>query len=317
MLRFMVRRLASTIPVLLIVSMLTFSLTNVLGGDPLLALMGEEEGRLSPEAEAIMREELGLNDPLPVQYMNWLLGAVRGDLGESIQTGQPVTEALLERLPVTIQLGMAAWVFAISLAIPLGVLAAISRNTWKDQAATAFALAGVATPSFWMGLMLILLFAVWLRWLPPSGFTHLWENPVDAAKHLVLPGVTLGVNLIGTVARQTRSAMLEVLGQDYIRTARAKGLGQRVVLTRHALRNAMLPVVTVLGLQFANLLGGTVIIEQVFAIPGVGRLTLGAVFAQDLPVVQGAVLLAALATLAGNLWADIMYTVFDPRIRVS
>ena len=146
--------------------------------------------------------------------------------------------------------------------------------------------------------LLILLFAVWLRWLPPSGFTHLWENPVDAAKHLVLPGVTLGVNLIGTVARQTRSAMLEVLGQDYIRTARAKGLGQRVVLTRHALRNAMLPVVTVLGLQFANLLGGTVIIEQVFAIPGVGRLTLGAVFAQDLPVVQGAVLLAALATLA-------------------
>ena len=317
MLRFMVRRLASTIPVLLIVSMLTFSLTNVLGGDPLLALMGEEEGRLSPEAEALMREELGLNDPLLVQYMNWLLAAVRGDLGESIQTGQPVTEALLERLPVTIQLGMAAWVFAISLAIPLGVVAAISRNTWKDQAATAFALAGVATPSFWMGLMLILLFAVWLRWLPPSGFTHLWDNPVDAAKHLVLPGVTLGVNLIGTVARQTRSAMLEVLGQDYIRTARAKGLAQRVVLTRHALRNAMLPVVTVLGLQFANLLGGTVIIEQVFAIPGVGRLTLGAVFAQDLPVVQGAVLLAALATLAGNLWADIMYTVFDPRIRVS
>ena len=317
MLSFIIRRFASTLPVLIIVSMLTFSLTNVLGGDPLLALMGEEDGRLSPEAEAMLREELGLNDPLPIQYLNWLVDAIRGDLGTSIQSGQPVSEALMDRLPVTIQLGMAAWVFAIALAIPLGMFAAISRNTWKDQAATAFALAGVATPSFWMGLMLILVFAVWLRLLPPSGFTNLWDDPIDGAKHLVLPAVTLGVNLIGTVARQTRSAMLEVLGQDYIRTARAKGLLERVVLTKHALRNAMLPVVTVLGLQFANLLGGTVIIEQVFAIPGVGRLALGAVFAQDFPVVQGAVLLAAIATLAGNLWADIMYTIFDPRIRVS
>jgi len=297
--------------------MLTFSLTNVLGGDPLLALMGEEDGRLAPEAEALLREELGLNDPLPIQYLNWLFDAIRGDLGTSIQSGQPVTEALLDRIPVTFQLGMTAWIFAIAFAIPLGMFAAISRNTWKDQAATALALAGVATPSFWMGLMLILVFAVWFRLLPPSGFVNLWDDPIDGAKHLVLPGITLGVNLIGTVARQTRSAMLEVLGQDYIRTARAKGLLERVVLTKHALRNAMLPVVTVLGLQFANLLGGTVIIEQVFAIPGVGRLALGAVFAQDFPVVQGAVLLAALATLAGNLWADIMYTIFDPRIRVS
>jgi len=300
-----------------LVSIMTFSLTNVLGGDPLLALMGEEEGRLAPEAEALMREELGLNDPLPIQYLNWLFNALQGDLGRSIQTGQPVTEALLDRLPVTIQLGMAAWGFALVLAIPLGMIAAISRDTWRDQAATALALGGVAMPSFWMGLMLILLFAVWLRLLPPSGFVHIWDDPIAGAKHLILPGITLGVDLIGSVARQTRSSMLEVLGQDYIRTARAKGLAERVVLTRHALRNAMLPVVTVLGLQFANLLGGTVIIEQVFAIPGVGRLTLGAVFAQDMPVVQGAVLLAAIATLAGNLWADIMYTVFDPRIRVG
>jgi len=316
-LRFILRRVASTVPVLVIVSILTFSLTNVLGGDPLLALMGEEEGRLTAEAEALMREELGLNDPLPVQYLNWLWNAVQGDLGTSIQTGQPVTEALMDRLPVTIQLGAAAWGFALVLAIPLGMIAAISRDTWKDQAATAVALAGIAMPSFWMGLMLILLFAVWLQLLPPSGFVNIWDDPMAAARHLVLPALTLGVDLIGSVARQTRSSMLEVLGQDYIRTARAKGLGERIVLSRHALRNAMLPVVTVLGLQFANLLGGTVIIEQVFAIPGVGRLTLGAVFAQDMPVVQGAVLLAAVATLAGNLWADIMYTVFDPRIRVG
>jgi peptide/nickel transport system permease protein len=316
MLRFILRRVASTLPVLVIVSLLTFALTNVLGGDPLLALLGEEVS-LTPEAEALMREELGLNDPLLVQYLNWFGNAVQGDLGTSIQTGQPVMESLADRLPVTIQLGAAAWALALVFAIPLGVIAAVRRNRWQDHTATAFALAGVATPSFWMGLMLILVVGVWLRWLPPSGFVNLWDNPLQAIRYLALPALTLGVNLIGTITRQTRSSMLEVLGQDYVRTARAKGLKERVVLTRHAMKNAMLPIVTILGLQFANLLGGTVIIEQVFAIPGVGRLALGAVFAQDLPVVQGVVLLAAVATLVGNLWADIMYSVFDPRIRYN
>jgi peptide/nickel transport system permease protein len=314
--RFIVRRVISTIPVLIIVSMLTFSLTNVLGGDPLLALLGEETV-LEPEAEAIMREELGLNDPLPIQYLTWARAALQGDLGTSIQSGQPVTEALRARLPVTIQLAALAWAMSITIALPLGVISAIRRNSWQDHTATGLALAGVATPSFWMGLMLILVVSVWFQLLPPSGFVNLWDDPVDSLKHLALPALTLGVNLIGTVTRQTRSSMLEVLGQDYVRTARAKGLKERVVITRHAMRNAMLPVVTILGLQFANLLGGTIIIEQVFAIPGVGRLALGAVFAQDLPVVQGAVLLAALATLLGNLWADIMYSVFDPRIKYN
>lgn len=301
---------------LIIVSVLTFSLTNVLGGDPLLALLGEETV-LEPEAEALMREELGLNDPLPIQYLTWARAAIRGDLGTSIQSGQPVTEALRARLPVTIQLAALAWAMSITIALPLGVISAIRRNSWQDHTATGLALAGVATPSFWMGLMLILVVSVWFQLLPPSGFVNLWDDPVESLKHLALPGITLGVNLIGTVTRQTRSSMLEVLGQDYVRTARAKGLKERVVITRHAMKNAMLPVVTILGLQFANLLGGTVIIEQVFAIPGVGRLALGAVFAQDLPVVQGAVLLAALATLLGNLWADIMYSVFDPRIKYN
>jgi len=303
-------------PVLVIVSVLTFSLTNVLGGDPLLALLGEETV-LEPEAEALMREELGLNDPLPIQYLTWAKAALQGDLGTSIQSGQPVTEALRARLPVTIQLAGLAWAMSITLALPLGVISALRRNSWQDHTATGVALAGVATPSFWMGLMLILVVSVWFQLLPPSGFVNLWDDPVDSLKHLALPAITLGVNLIGTVTRQTRSSMLEVLGQDYVRTARAKGLKERVVITRHAMKNAMLPVVTILGLQFANLLGGTVIIEQVFAIPGVGRLALGAVFAQDLPVVQGAVLLAAVATLLGNLWADIMYSVFDPRIKYN
>ena len=316
MLRFIIRRFLSTIPVLILVSMLTFSLTNVLGGDPLLALLGEEV-TLTPESEAIMREELGLNDSLVVQYVNWFRGAIRGDLGTSIQSGQPVTEALKVRLPVTIQLAALAWGGAVVIAIPLGMLAAIRRNSWEDHTATALALSGVATPSFWMGLMLILLVSVWFRLLPPSGFVSILDDPIEGLKHLALPAITLGVNLIGSITRQTRSSMLEVLGQDYVRTARAKGLKERVVISRHALRNAMLPVVTILGLQFANLLGGTVIIEQVFAIPGVGRLALGAVFAQDLPVVQGAVLLAAMATLLGNLWADVMYSVFDPRIRYN
>ena len=317
MLRYVIRRFVSTIPVLFLVTLLTFSLTHVFGGDPLQALLGDEATTLPPEVEMRIREELGLLDPLPVQYGNWLFNAMQGDFGRSIQSRQPVRDALAQRLPVTLQLGLFAWFAAIAVAIPLGILAAVKRTKWPDHLATIAALAGVATPSFWMGLMLILVFGVWIRLFPPSGFVNLWDDPAASLHHLALPAITLGVNLIGSITRQTRSGMLEVLNQDYIRTARAKGLTQRVVLYRHALRNAMLPVVTVLGFQFANVISGTVIIEQVFAIPGVGRLAVGAVFAKDIPVVQAVVLLAAALTVLGNLWADIMYSLLDPRIRYS
>lgn len=315
MIRFTLHRVTSTIPVLFIVTVLTFSLTNVLGGDPLYSLIGEDEVVLTPEAEEQLRHELGLDRPLPVQYLSWLSDALRGDLGQSFQTKESVASAIGDRLPVTLQLAAVAWLFAVVIALPLGIAAAVRRSTWVDHAASSLALAGVATPSFWMGLMLILVVGVWLRLLPPSGFVGVWDSPLQALQYMILPGLTLGVNLIGTIARQTRSGMLEVLGQDYIRTARAKGLRERTVLTKHALRNAMLPVLTVLGLQFANLIGGTVIIEQVFAIPGIGRLAVASVFAQDFPMIQGVVLLAAVATLIGNLLTDIMYSVFDPRIK--
>lgn len=315
MLQFIIRRILSTIPVVLIVTALTFSMSEVFGGDPILALVGEDQFVLTPEMEAVLRDRLGLNDPLPVRYLNWLGDAVQGNLGKSIQTRTEVTDELLRRLPVTLQLAGVAWLFAIAVSIPLGIVSAVRRNTWVDHIATVFALGGVSMPSFWMGLLLILVVAVWMQLLPPSGFINLWEDPVRAIQYLVLPGLTLGVNLVGTLTRQTRSGMLEVMGQDYIRTARAKGLRERVVIYRHALRNALLSVVTILGLQFATLIGGTVIIEQVFAIPGIGRLAVNAVFSKDLPVMQGVILLAAAGTLVGNLWADIMYSVLDPRIR--
>lgn len=311
---YIIRRIMTAIPVVLIVSVGVFALTNLLPGDPLEALLGPEVS-VTPQVEARMRQDLGLNDPLPVQYLHWAGRALHGDLGKSIQTHRSVTSTIAERLPVTIQLALAAWLLAIAISIPLGVVAALRRNTWLDHATTFVALGGVAVPSFWMGLMFILLFGVWLKLLPPSGFISLGSNPLDGLRHLLLPAVTLGLHQTGSLTRQTRSAMLDVLNQDYVRTARAKGLHVRRVVAVHALRNAMLPVLTVLGIQAGALIGGTVVIEQVFAIPGMGRLAVSSVFSQDLPVVQGVVLISAVAVLVANLLTDVAYSVLDPRIR--
>lgn len=311
---YVVRRLLNAIPVLLFVSIAVFALTNVLSGDPVQALLGVDVS-VTPEVEAQLRKELGLDKPLVVQYLSWLSDLARGDLGRSIQTREPVWNAIGARLPVTLQLALVAWCIGVAISLPLGVLAALKRNTWLDHSATIVALSGVAMPSFWMGLMFILFFAVWFRILPPSGFVSIFDNPVSAAKHLALPALTLGLHMTGSLTRQMRSSMLEVLNQDYIRTARAKGLRERRVVTRHAMRNAMLPVLTILGLQAGALVGGTVVIEQVFAIPGIGRLALSSVFAQDIPVIQGVVLLAAVAVIAANLLTDVMYSILDPRIQ--
>ncbi|MGD9890290.1 MAG: nickel ABC transporter permease [Dehalococcoidia bacterium] len=311
---YLIRRLLNAIPVLLLVSIAVFSLTNLLSGDPVHALLGEEVV-ITPEVEEQLREDLGLNDPLPVQYLTWLTNALRGDLGESIQTHQPVVDALRERLPVTLQLALAAWLIGVAISLPLGVIAAVKRNSWIDHAATVVALSGVAMPSFWMGLMFILIFAVWMNVLPPSGFVNLWDDPMQSLRYLILPAVTLGLHMTGSLTRQTRSSMLEVLNQDFVRTARSKGLKERRIIVLHAMRNAMLPVLTVLGIQAGGLVGGTVVIEQVFAIPGMGRLAVSSVFAQDIPVIQGVVLLAAAAVLIANLLTDLLYGVLDPRIR--
>ena len=310
---YLVRRALNAIPLLLFVSMAVFALTH-LSGDPVEAIVGGGEVASSPELEARIRHDLGLDDPLPIQYLNWLKGVLRGDLGRSIQTHQPVREALADRLPTTLQLALAAWAIGILISLPLGVIAAVRQNTWVDHGATVLALSGVAIPSFWMGLMFILFFGVWADILPPSGFVSLTDDPLKALQYLILPAVTLGVHQTGSLTRQMRSAMVEVLNQDYVRTARAKGLVERSVIIRHSVRNAMLPVLTVLGLQAGALVGGTVVVEQVFAIPGMGRLALTAVLAHDIPVVQGFVLVATLAVVTANLVTDVMYGVLDPRI---
>lgn len=312
---YIVRRFLNAIPVLIVVSLMVFALTNVMSGDPVEAIAGGSEATLSPEAIDELREELGLNDPLPVQYLRWLWNAVRGDLGHSITNNRPVMEELGNRLPTTLQLAVVAWLIAVAISLPLGVIAGVKRNTWVDHAATMVALGGVAIPAFWMGLMFILMFGVWWKLLPPSGFVSVFDDPVQAAKYLVLPAVTLGLHQTGSLTRQMRSSMVEVLSQDYVRTARAKGLKERHVVIMHGVRNAMLPVLTVLGLQAGALVGGTVVIEQVFAIPGMGRLALTSVFAQDIPVIQGVVIVAALAVLLTNLITDLLYAVVDPRIR--
>ncbi len=312
---YVIRRLLNAIPVLLLVSVMVFALTNVMSGDPVEAISGGSEATLTPEAIEQLREELGLTDPLPVQYIRWLGNAVRGDLGTSITANRPVTEVLGDRLPTTLQLAVVAWLIAVAISLPLGILAGVKRNTWVDHLATIIALGGVAMPAFWMGLMFILVFGVWWELFPPSGFVSLFDDPLTAVRYLALPAVTLGLHQTGSLTRQMRSSMVEVLSQDYVRTARAKGLHERRVIILHGMRNAMLPVLTVLGLQAGALVGGTVVIEQVFAIPGMGRLALTAVFAQDIPVIQGVVLVAAVAVLAANLLTDLMYVVFDPRIR--
>ena len=314
---YIIRRALNSIPVLIVVSLMVFALTNVMSGDPVEAISGGSEASLTPEAIEELRKELGLDDPLPVQYLRWLGNAVRGDLGNSITTNRPVTEVIGQRLPTTLQLTFVAWCIAVAISIPLGIIAGVKRNTWVDHTATIIALGGVAMPAFWMGLMFILVFGVWWQILPPSGFVSIADNPVEAAKYLVLPAVTLGLHQTGSLTRQMRSSMVEVLNQDYVRTARAKGLLESRVVILHGVRNAMLPVLTVLGLQAGALVGGTVVIEQVFAIPGMGRLALTSVLAQDIPVIQGVVLVAALAVLLANLVTDLLYSVVDPRIRYA
>lgn len=313
MIGYIIRRALNAIPVLLFVSMGVFALTN-LSGDPVQALIGGDVAS-NPELEARLSHDLGLDKPLPIQYLTWLENALQGDLGRSIQTHRPVTEALAERLPTTLQLAGAAWLIGICISLPLGVIAAVRRNSWVDHVATVLALSGVAVPSFWMGLMFILLFGVWWKVLPPSGFVSFTDNPTEALRHLILPALTLGLHQTGSLTRQMRSSMVEVLNQDYIRTARSKGLIERRVVISHGVRNAMLPVLTILGLQAGALVGGTVVIEQVFAVPGMGRLALSSVLTQDIPVIQGFVLVAAFAVIFMNLVTDLLYGVLDPRIR--
>ena len=310
--RFILRRAAALAATLFFVSILVFVVIRVLPGDPALIIMGTEA---SPEAAARLREAMGLNRPLPVQYAEWIGGALRGDLGRSIQYDVPVGALILSRLPVTVPLTlMAAFLMALA-AIPLGIFAATRHRRWGDYLTMILSQLGIAVPSFWAGLLLILLFSVRLGWVQAGGFDGWGQGVWPALRSLLLPAIALGLFQFAVLARTTRSAILEVLREEYVKTARAKGLGEPAVLVKHAFRNAMIPVVTVVGIQLGQLLAGSIILESVFYLPGLGRLALGAINARDLPVVQGVVLFVASTIVLINVLVDILYGFLDPRIR--
>jgi peptide/nickel transport system permease protein len=313
---YIVRRLLQAIPVIILDTFLAFALLLLLPGDPVTALIGASGGAsLDPQQIKAYRHELGLDRPVPVQYAMWLDRAVQGDLGRSTRTYRPVSDEIKARLPVTAQVGAAAFLLSLVIAIPAGVASAVWRNSLFDRVVTVLAVGGVAIPGFFLGVVFILLFAVKLRWLPPSGFVSPFDDPVRSVRFLALPVVVLGWEAAALLTRQTRSGMLEVLAQDYMRTARAKGLRELRVVWVHALRNGLLAVVTVAGLLVGRLLAGAVIIETIFAIPGMGRLLVSAIGARDIATVQAVVLIIALSVVIANLLTDVTYAVLDPRIR--
>ena len=314
MARYVLFRLVQLLPVLLLASIAVWLMIYLIPGDPAIALLGPDA---TGEQIQLARERMGLHRPLPVQYGLWLGRAVRGDLGVSYISGVPVGTMLRQRIPVTIQLTVASLAVAIAIAAPLGVVAAVRPRSWIARAVTGYNAMAMAVPTFWLGILLVLCFALWLRWLPASGFVPFWEEPLRALRFLVLPAFTLGAYVSAVLARFTRAALMETLYQDYVRTARAKGLGERSVVGDHALRNALIPIVTVVGLQFGAFMGGAVITEAIFDYPGLGRMLLQAILTRDYTVVQGTILFVVVAFVAINLVTDLAYALLDPRIRYS
>lgn len=313
MIEFLVRRAFISAVTLLIISLIVFTGVRLIPGDPARVLGGTDA---DPAGLEEIREKYGLKEPIPVQYLRWLGLALRGDLGESIRTRTSVAWTVAIKAPITVELATLSLLVAIGIAIPAGVLAAVRRNTVWDVLASGVSLCGVSVPNFWLGIMLILLVSVRFGWLPASGFVPLAEDALGNVKRMVMPALVLGTGLAAVLMRQTRNAMIEVLSADYVRTARAKGLAQWAVVIRHALRNGLIPVVTILGLQMGALMGGAVVTEQIFVLPGFGRLIVEAVFTRDYPVVQGVVLITASSYVLINLLVDVSYTVLNPRIRI-
>lgn len=313
---YLLRRGLQSLPLLLLVTFMSFSLLLLLPGDPVTSLLSQGEA-VDPAVREAYRKELRLDRPVPVQYAYWLSRAFSGDFGKSTQTRRPVAEELRNRTPVTLQIGLAGFVLGLLIGVPAGIAAAVWHNSAIDRAVTLFSVAGVAVPGFWFGIMLILLFSVKLRWLPALGFERITNDPGRALQLMILPAAVIGWELSAVITRQLRSSMLEVLRQDYVRTARSKGLHERRVVWLHALRNALLPVVTVVGLLLGRILAGSVVIETIFAIPGIGRLLVGAVRSHDFPVVQAVVLMVAVSVVLMNIITDVVYAALDPRIRYS
>jgi peptide/nickel transport system permease protein len=308
-----VRRLLATVPVLLLVTAGVFLLLHLTPGDPVDAMMAESA---DADAKESLRRELGLDRPIAVQYVAWMGRLLRGDLGRSIRNGEPVIENVGRRIRPSLELALLAMTIAVLVAFPVAIASAVRHNTAVDRLGTSFALFGICLPNFLLALLLIFVFGVTLRWLPISGYLDPLDEGWSGFRSLVLPAVTLGLALAAVIMRTLRSSLLEALGEDYVRTARAKGLSESVVIRGHVLRNALIPVVTVLGLQLGTLIGGAVITEYIFALPGVGRLVVDAVFARDYPLVQGVILLIAIGFIVSNLLVDLLYGWIDPRIRV-
>jgi peptide/nickel transport system permease protein len=311
---FLIRRLLLTLPILFIVSVVCFSLINLIPGDPATVILGPEA---SEQAKEQMRERLGLDEPIVVQYVDWLGGVLHGDLGESLVDGTPVSQLILQRLPVTLELALGTFLVSLTIAVVAGILSASNRGTWVDYVSTGFALGGISIPHFWLGMMFIIIFAVNLGVLPASGFVPFFEDPMANIAAMILPVFATGLRESAELTRMLRSSLLEELGSDYVRTAFSKGLSRRVVVIRHAVRNALIPFVTASGLQIAALLGGLVVTEQVFQLPGVGRLIVESILERDFTVVQGAVLTVTAIVVVINVLIDMLYAVIDPRIALS
>ncbi|MBC7381306.1 MAG: ABC transporter permease [Burkholderiaceae bacterium] len=312
MLEFLLKRLAMLVPTVFFVTIIIFSLQQLLPGDPAIILAGENQ---DPEVIAYLQKKLHLDEPLPMRYVYWIRDVAHGDLGESLRIQQPVLGLIKEKLPVTLQLAAMAMVIALVIGIPTGIASAVAKDTAWDYLANAVALWGLSTPNFWLGILMILLFSVQLGWLPASGYVSPLEDLRGNLAAMIMPAFVLGNAIAAVLMRHTRSAMLQVLNADYVRTARAKGLRERVVVLRHALRNALTPIITLGALEFGTLLSGAVLTEQVFSIPGFGKLIVDAVFNRDYAVVQGVVLFTSSVYILLNLLADLAYVVVNPRLR--
>ena len=312
MFSFLLRRLASLLPTLILVSMLIFGLQQLLPGDPAKILAGEDQ---DPQVIAYLQAKLHLDEPLPVRYGSWVWGVLQGDLGESVRTQLPVLDLILQKLPVTLELAVLAFLVAVLIGIPAGVVSAVARGSAWDHGANLFALWGLSTPNFWLGILLIMLFSVQLGWLPASGYVSPFEDLAGNLAAMAMPAFVLGNAIAAVLLRHTRSAMLQVMSSDYVRTARAKGLSERAVVIKHALRNALTPLITLGALELGTLLSGAVLTEQVFTIPGFGKLIVDAVFNRDYAVVQGVVLFTATTYILLNLLADLAYFWVNPRLR--
>ena len=312
MLKFFLWRLLSTVPVVFVVTFLVFGLILLIPGDPAITIAGPDA---TPEQIEAIRERLGLNRPFVVQYADWLGSALQADLGTSLFTSRAVTTSILDSLPVTLTLTLTAILLSLLISVPLAVLSATRRGGWVDRLATVASSVGIAVPSFWLGLILVLIFSLTLGWLPATGYVPLGQDPAGWLRHILLPALTLGVATAAESTRQLRGSIIEVLQQDYVRTARAKGLRARMIIGKHVLKNASVPLVTVIGLQVTLLLGGAIVVEQVFGVPGLGQVAINAVTTRDIPVIQGVVLVAVLVAMLSNLLVDLTYGYLNPKVR--